>query len=754
MAHPNIAPKVPTRRFLYVTPFITRTDGILAAPTLTGAGSGYTQPFVQGTLTGGGVGGNVALNVNTDTGEAEGLFIASRGSGYTNPTVTFPTPAGGTAATATIYANQQQAILGTPEEDVLLNFCAAQQINSLILYELNFMDWSNNGLGTVTAPGKQMLKNFIDKATGYGVDHISAARGWDSYASGQTQVDQIRDYNLWCQSNSPTSEGIFDSITTEVEWWQANPVPSKGIVEAVLQYADQELRDPTKTKLDIPIEINVYLGKGPKYDAGDPALFVRYVDRWLVSTYVNNENVSEPYSLYSYTKGAPPLERVLDIATAYDTIGRQAKILPIFSAESKLNPWNRNGGFNGSNYSVVDPDSSEDFMGIYFSSNRGGRFQSLQQAYENWAVEINPGYPADAVWDTETNPIIFNSLIPEGIAIFESRLLQLSNPVIQTQPTPPYVPEGDGGGNPNREPQEEEAASSPAPQLVLNTPTRLTKGRKPNPKTQRELSIQAQEPYQEAGLGNPNKIEPTNRSQQLSFRNDTTKPFSLGISDIDESIKYYIDNVVQPFVYQNGQRLPIPVIYGNPEKWKAVQADGYYRDKNSKIMCPLIMFKRDSIDKNRTIANKLDANQPNLYASTTRKYTSKNAYSNFAALNNRVPVKQSYLIVVPDYVTITYSCMVMTYYMEQMNKVIEAMNYASDSYWGTPERFKFKAAIDSYTVITEAPIDGERVVKANFNIKLNGYLIPDVPQKDITALKKVNSVTQAIIFSETTSSFS
>lgn len=749
MAHPNIAPKVPTRRFLYVTPFITRTDGILAAPTLTGAGSGYTQPFVQGTLTGGGVGGNVVLNVNTTTGEAEGLFIASRGSGYVNPTVTFPTPVGGTAATATIYANQQQAILGTSEEDVLLNFCATQQINSLILYELNFMDWSNNGMGTVSAPGRTMLKDFITKAKlAYGVDHISAARGWDSLASGQNQVNQIRDYNLWCQTNG-FLDGIFTSITTEVEWWQAVPESNKTQVQAVLNYANQQLRNPSTTPLTTPLEINVYLGKGPNYNSTDPALYTSFVDRWLVSTYVNTANTGEDYGLYSYTKGAAPLERMLDIATAYNAVGEQTKILPIFSAESKLNPWNRNGGFNGSSYSTVDPNSSEDFMGVYFSSNVGGGFHSLQQAYENWAIEINPGYPANSVWDTETTAVIYDTLVPEGIAIFESRLLQLSNPFAQTQPTPPFIEE-----NPNPTPQETAAASSPTPQLTLNTPTRLTKGRKPNPKTQRELSIQAQEPYQEAGLGNPNKIEPTNRSQQLSFRNDTTKPFSLGISDIDESIKYYIDNVIKPFVYQNGQRLPIPVIYGNPEKWKGVQADGYYRDKNGKIMCPLIMFKRDSIDKNRTIANKLDANQPNLYASTTRRYTSKNAYSNFSALNNRVPVKQSYLIVVPDYVTITYSCMVMTYYMEQMNKVIEAMNYASDSYWGTPERFKFKAAIDNYTVVTETPINGERVVKANFNIKLNGYLIPDVPQKDVTALKKVNSVTQAIIFSETTSSFS
>ena len=278
------------------------------------------------------------------------------------------------------------------------------------------------------------------------------------------------------------------------------------------------------------------------------------------------------------------------------------------------------------------------------------------------------------------------------------------------------------------------------------------KGRTPIPKTQKEISVSLQQPYELANLGNPNDLSIPNRATRTSFRNDDTKPFTLGIQDIDESIKYYIDNVIKPFVYQNGERLAIPVVYGNPEKWKSVQADGYYRDKNGKVMCPLIMFKRDSIDKVRTVGNKLDANQPNLYGSMVKKYTAKNAYNTFDTLNNRIPVKEYYLTVIPDYVTVTYSCMVMTYYTEQLNKVVEAMNYASDSYWGDPSRFKFRAMIDSFALATETEIGKERISKATFNIKLNGHLIPDVIQKDLVAVKKVNSKAQVIITTETTGS--
>jgi hypothetical protein len=57
----------------------------------------------------------------------------------------------------------------------------------------------------------------------------------------------------------------------------------------------------------------------------------------------------------------------------------------------------------------------------------------------------------------------------------------------------------------------------------------------------------------------------------------------------------------------------VPLIYGAPEKWKSVQKDGYYKDKNGKIMSPIIMFKRDNMEKNRSITNKLDANNHPIY---------------------------------------------------------------------------------------------------------------------------------------------
>ena len=86
--------------------------------------------------------------------------------------------------------------------------------------------------------------------------------------------------------------------------------------------------------------------------------------------------------------------------------------------------------------------------------------------------------------------------------------------------------------------------------------------------------------------------------------------------------------------------------------------------------------------------------------------------------------------------------------MEQLNKIIESCEYASDAYWGNPERFKFRAFIDSFTTQTNLTAGKDRLVIGNFNIRLRGYIIPDTIQKDLNSIKKWNSKSVINITSE------
>ena len=152
--------------------------------------------------------------------------------------------------------------------------------------------------------------------------------------------------------------------------------------------------------------------------------------------------------------------------------------------------------------------------------------------------------------------------------------------------------------------------------------------RTPIPKTQRELSVKQHTAF-DTEVGNPNTSNDLNRGNQISFNGDSTKPFSIGIQDIDEAVFYYFKNVIKPFVLQNGERIEVPIIYGSPEKWSSFQKSGYFRDAQGRIMMPIIMFKRDNVEKVRSIANKLDANNPHNISIVKKSYSPKNTYDNF-----------------------------------------------------------------------------------------------------------------------------
>ena len=260
---------------------------------------------------------------------------------------------------------------------------------------------------------------------------------------------------------------------------------------------------------------------------------------------------------------------------------------------------------------------------------------------------------------------------------------------------------------------------------------------KPIPKTQLEIAQGFVDPL--LNIGKTPTIDSKRRELQKTVKNDDVKQFSLGLKDIDETIFYYFTKVIRPTVIQNGLKKEVPLLYGSPERWAAVQKDGFYRDKGGKIQAPLIMFKRDSVEKNRSYGNKLDANNPLNYGIFEKKFSKKNMYDRFSLLNNRDEVKEFYAVVMPDFVDITYSCIIFTDYVEQMNKLVEAINFASDSYWGDPEKFSFRAMIDSYAQTTELATGSDRTVKTTFTIKLLGHIVPDSINATVRGMNKFYS---------------
>ena len=274
----------------------------------------------------------------------------------------------------------------------------------------------------------------------------------------------------------------------------------------------------------------------------------------------------------------------------------------------------------------------------------------------------------------------------------------------------------------------------------------MTDRRLPIPKSQAEIS---------AGLRDQTAGPALNRGMKTAVDSEDNKPFTVGLEDADEAIMYYFQNVIKPSVYQNNNLVDVPVLYGSPERWASVQSNGYLRDHNSKLMVPLIMFKRTNMEKVRSITNKLDANQVNNFIVSKTKYNSRNAYDNFSVLNgltNRTDSEKLVLSVVPDYVRLSYTCAIFVDYVEQLNKLQESINYASDSYWGDPQRFKFNARIDSFPSSIELNTGTDRLIRSEFTINLFGYIVPDAVIKDLSYDRILYSPAKVTFTYETTGS--
>ena len=280
------------------------------------------------------------------------------------------------------------------------------------------------------------------------------------------------------------------------------------------------------------------------------------------------------------------------------------------------------------------------------------------------------------------------------------------------------------------------------------------------PETRREFMSKLVDPYdpkylpateifsEPAKLGQPE----INRANEISLRDDNVREFKVGIQDFDQAIMYYFKEVIKPSVIQNNTKINVPVLYGDPENWKSVQADGYYRDSNGRLLAPLIMFRRKGMTQNRGLGSKIDGNVTKNMQLFQKTFSKRNVYGNFAVLNNRVPETEYIASITPDYVTVNYDCVVWTYFVEQMDALVESINFASRTYWGDPTKFQFYSSIESFDESITYEVGDDRAVKNTFSIALNGYIIPESINKSLASMNKVYGVSKIIFGIETSDS--
>ena len=229
-----------------------------------------------------------------------------------------------------------------------------------------------------------------------------------------------------------------------------------------------------------------------------------------------------------------------------------------------------------------------------------------------------------------------------------------------------------------------------------------------------------------------------NRGRKISRNSpgaaDDVKNLSVGIMDMDSAIMYYFNEVIKPEVEVNKEKVKVPCIYASPERWNQITKQGFLRDKKRQIIVPLIVFKRTGMSRDDNMPiDKLDANDPKIFYSFQKRYSQQNRFDKFSVLQNIEPNREYYNVAMPDYVSLTYEFTIWTSYIEQMNSIVENINFSDGAYWGEPGKMRFRTKIESFSDASQ--VEGERLIKTTFGMNLNGYILPESFNNEITTQK-------------------
>tara|TARA_R100000152_G_C6778771_1_gene209730 strand:- start:529 stop:1371 length:843 start_codon:yes stop_codon:yes gene_type:complete len=239
----------------------------------------------------------------------------------------------------------------------------------------------------------------------------------------------------------------------------------------------------------------------------------------------------------------------------------------------------------------------------------------------------------------------------------------------------------------------------------------------------------------------PMPIERVNRAQQVSTRSTTSSSsnreqtvipgsnysdnYEMALMDLDKSLLSHVNKVMNIQISEAGELRDVPVMYGNEERWANFRRRGVIRDRNGSLVLPLIMLRRNLVNFNDNLPMwQHDLLGKSIEIVRSSKYSSKNQYSRFALQQGIKPVEERIITGAPQYVNLTYSFVVWTQYVQQMNSVVEQFLNQHNRYWGDNTSYRFLCKVEGgINDATQLEVNQERIIRSTFDIILQGYLL-------------------------------
>lgn len=240
------------------------------------------------------------------------------------------------------------------------------------------------------------------------------------------------------------------------------------------------------------------------------------------------------------------------------------------------------------------------------------------------------------------------------------------------------------------------------------------------------------------------------RSADIRRDNDTIKVPRISLYDIDYSIFYHINENWKPNVLENSIRIPVPVMFANGEKWSQIRQYGFLRDKDRKILTPLITLRRLDVNADERIILPTVQIGALPGQSTYRVVPFKSTSMQYDRTSGQYLTKTStefHMLDFPTYVRVNYEMIIWTDLQEQMNTLVQGLAPMNGHIWGDVYQFRTVVSNISHDNVN---VPGEnRLIKTTANLQVDGYLRQEYEYQQST-IQKAYSLKRIEFLNEST----
>jgi len=215
----------------------------------------------------------------------------------------------------------------------------------------------------------------------------------------------------------------------------------------------------------------------------------------------------------------------------------------------------------------------------------------------------------------------------------------------------------------------------------------------------------------------------------------------ISFNDIDESMFYYMRDVIKPFYNVSGERRYIPIIWANSERWKQIKRDAVYRDANGDVLkLPIITIKNSGFSKDSTMNS--------IYSQKVPIRVKKKAID-----GQNWESDEWIMVDFPNFIIVNYDITIWTNYQQHMNDIINRFALLTDwNYWENPKNPLIRILpffnSEQFNRQHEYGEGDRRVIKMDFSIECRTYVMESQLGSDMTIkkTKKMKIVSSERVF--------